>query len=52
MTCPLCKKETIEIYRPFCSKFCKDEDLIHWANGTYRIPVENDSQDEEEVDSV
>lgn len=52
MICPLCKNETVEVYRPFCSKICKDEDLIHWANGTYRIPIENDTLDEEDLKNV
>ncbi len=41
MTCPICKQETIMEYRPFCSKLCKDQDLLHWINEDYKIPVED-----------
>lgn len=27
-------------FRPFCSERCKLIDLGHWANESYRIPVE------------
>jgi endogenous inhibitor of DNA gyrase (YacG/DUF329 family) len=25
-------------FRPFCSERCKNEDIVSWAEGTYRIP--------------
>lgn len=37
--CPICKKKinwtSENPFLPFCSKFCKDTDLINWANGIY-----------------
>ncbi|MGZ3742503.1 MAG: DNA gyrase inhibitor YacG [Pseudobdellovibrionaceae bacterium] len=30
-------------YRPFCSERCKTLDLAQWADGNYRIPVEQSS---------
>mgnify|MGYP002713095157 CR=1 FL=1 len=42
MTCPICKKETAQEYRPFCSKRCADIDLGHWLTGAYAIPAEEE----------
>jgi len=36
--CPLCKKETMKDFRPFCSKKCKMVDLYKWVSGHYVIP--------------
>ena len=36
--CPLCgQPETIE-FAPFCSRGCKDRDLLKWLGEGYRIP--------------
>ena len=40
MTCPICKRETLAEFRPFCSKRCADVDLSRWLNGSYAIPAE------------
>ena len=40
MTCPICKKESVEKYRPFCSKRCADIDLGKWFSGSYASPAE------------
>ncbi|WP_422049030.1 DNA gyrase inhibitor YacG [Shimia sp.] len=45
MSCPICKKETVADYRPFCSKRCADIDLSKWFSGDYAVP----SQDPEEA---
>ena len=37
--CPICEKEEIEQYRPFCSKRCADVDLNRWLTGAYAIPA-------------
>ncbi|MBB5516592.1 hypothetical protein FHS89_002623 [Rubricella aquisinus] len=42
MSCPICKKEPVEKYRPFCSKRCADVDLGRWFNGQYAIPVQEE----------
>lgn len=40
--CPRCRKSTRydpkNAFRPFCSPLCKDEDIVAWAEGNYRIP--------------
>ena len=46
MTCPICKAETVPEFRPFCSKKCKDLDLHRWLTGGYRIPVDEDLEDQ------
>ena len=38
--CPICGKEMIERYRPFCSKHCADVDLGRWFGGKYRVETE------------
>ncbi len=40
MKCPICKKETVEKYRPFCSKHCANVDLGRWFNGSYAVPAD------------
>lgn len=37
--CPLCGKAASPDYRPFCSRGCRDRDLINWFGEDYRIPV-------------
>lgn len=43
--CPICGKETVERYRPFCSKRCADVDLARWLGGRYAIPSVEDEPD-------
>lgn len=38
--CPICKRETEQRFRPFCSKRCADLDLSRWLKGAYAIPAE------------
>jgi len=49
--CPSCGKEVPyegNPFRPFCSRGCKGLDLIHWAEGSYRIhKSENEDEDGE-----
>ena len=40
MSCPICGKDPVEKYRPFCSKRCADVDLGRWLKGSYAIPAE------------
>lgn len=48
--CPICKKQTVYDFRPFCSKRCADIDLARWFRGDYRIKGndEDESKKEEE----
>lgn len=36
--CPSCGAKTDPDYRPFCSRGCKDRDLLNWLDEGYRIP--------------
>jgi hypothetical protein len=45
--CPICKKPSIEQFRPFCSRHCADLDLAQWLQGNYAIPAyDQDSQED------
>lgn len=39
--CPSCRKsvryDQVNPYRPFCSIRCKNEDIVGWAEESYRI---------------
>lgn len=49
MNCPICQKETVDRFRPFCSKRCADVDLGRWMTGSYAIPVEDEDVFSEET---
>ena len=36
--CPLCGKAESPEHAPFCSRGCKDRDLLKWLGEGYRIP--------------
>ena len=36
--CPLCGKPPVKEHAPFCSRGCKDRDLLRWLDEGYRIP--------------
>ena len=42
MACPICNKNSVPAYRPFCSKRCADVDLGRWLRGAYVIPDQPD----------
>ena len=35
--CPICAKPEQPDYAPFCSRVCKDRDLLQWLGDGYRI---------------
>ncbi|RHW18403.1 DNA gyrase inhibitor YacG [Sphingomonas gilva] len=37
-TCPLCGKPASKDDMPFCSRGCRDRDLLQWLGEGYRIP--------------
>ena len=37
-SCPLCGKPQADEFAPFCSRGCKDRDLLKWLGEGYRIP--------------
>ncbi|MCY4150868.1 MAG: DNA gyrase inhibitor YacG [Aestuariivita sp.] len=39
MTCPICRRPTTEVYKPFCSMRCANIDLSRWFDGTYTIAL-------------
>jgi endogenous inhibitor of DNA gyrase (YacG/DUF329 family) len=49
MACPICSKPVEPEYRPFCSKRCADVDLHRWLTGSYVMPGEALSDDDEEA---
>ena len=36
--CPICGKPPSHDHAPFCSRGCKDRDLLKWLGEGYRIP--------------
>ena len=38
-SCPLCGNITDPAHKPFCSRRCKDRDLLQWLGEGYRIPA-------------
>jgi endogenous inhibitor of DNA gyrase (YacG/DUF329 family) len=44
----MCSNETVEEFRPFCSKRCADLDLAKWFNGSYAVP----STDPEDLEDL
>jgi hypothetical protein len=47
--CPLCGKPEQDEYAPFCSRGCKDRDLLSWLGEGYRVP--GPAADPDRVDS-
>jgi endogenous inhibitor of DNA gyrase (YacG/DUF329 family) len=53
--CPICKKPSVQKFRPFCSARCAEIDLGRWIGGNYRIPETaanalNSEDDERDVE--
>jgi hypothetical protein len=36
--CPLCAAPAATAFKPFCSKGCRDRDLLNWLGDAYRVP--------------
>lgn len=53
VACPQCGKEVVwnseSRYRPFCSERCKLIDLGQWANEDYRIPVDEQQDQSDDL---
>ncbi len=45
--CPICRKPVQPLHAPFCSRGCKDRDLLNWLGETYRVPAKPDAEDDE-----
>lgn len=53
-SCPLCGKAPTDEHAPFCSRGCKDRDLLKWLGDGYRIagpPADSDGLDSDGLDS-
>ena len=37
--CPICDKPVAPEHTPFCSRGCRDRDLLKWLGEGYRIPA-------------
>ncbi|MFO1037323.1 MAG: DNA gyrase inhibitor YacG [Geminicoccaceae bacterium] len=47
--CPVCGKPRSLEWRPFCSRLCRDRDLLNWLDAKYSVPaVESEEDDDEE----
>ena len=40
ITCPNCKKKSIDPFTPFCSKKCSDLDLLKWLSDENYIDLD------------
>jgi hypothetical protein len=36
--CPICGKPATAAHDPFCSRGCRDRDLLNWLGDGYRVP--------------
>ena len=36
--CPACGDPVVVDHRPFCSRACRDRDLLQWLGEGYRVP--------------
>lgn len=47
--CPLCKQPEDADFRPFCSRGCRDRDLMQWFGEGYSLPGAHPAQLDEEA---
>ena len=48
--CPGCRKPPQPEFAPFCSRGCKDRDLLKWLGEGYRIPGPPPDPNDEALD--
>lgn len=48
--CPICGRPTEPSLRPFCSRRCRDQDLLQWLSGSYAVPAVETDEDGAEGD--
>jgi len=48
--CPICAKPRDPQFTPFCSKHCRDRDLLKWLDESYALPGPAQVPDEDEQD--
>lgn len=44
--CPLCREPQANEFAPFCSRGCRDRDLLGWLGENYRIAGRSSNEDE------
>ena len=44
--CPICGRQSVLEYQPFCSKKCADIDLGRWLKGAYVVHTEETPENE------
>jgi endogenous inhibitor of DNA gyrase (YacG/DUF329 family) len=49
MSCPICQKPADPAFDPFCSRLCKNTDLLRWFKEEYRIPTEETLEEGGEI---
>jgi endogenous inhibitor of DNA gyrase (YacG/DUF329 family) len=45
--CPVCGRARDPNFKPFCSRTCRDRDLINWLDGRYAVPAVETDEDPE-----
>lgn len=50
--CPICGRQAVVEFKPFCSKRCADVDLNRWLTGSYVIPARDDEPMSEDDNSI
>ncbi|ARO15008.1 zinc-binding protein [Ketogulonicigenium robustum] len=50
--CPICAKDAVAAFRPFCSARCADVDLGRWLGGNYRIASEDADEQKEALQEM
>jgi endogenous inhibitor of DNA gyrase (YacG/DUF329 family) len=50
--CPLCGQPTDPEFTPFCSRACRDKDLLAWLGEDYRMPVRSSEEGDDEAGSA
>jgi uncharacterized protein len=43
--CPVCDRPSAPGHKPFCSRGCRDRDLLQWLGDGYRIPAREEDED-------
>ncbi len=49
--CPLCGQPITPAFRPFCSRGCRDRDLLAWLGDAYRVPGRPADPEGREIDA-
>ena len=52
MSCPICDKDSVPAFRPFCSRRCADVDLSKWLSGSYAVPSQDPEDAERALDEI